>query len=284
MAHRRDTAGGLVRLGQAGGKRLDVLGGRTLKENHAWWLDRERRGANGGWGTRNGPGPNYVQPRPRPDDLPPETADPSEALRLHLTRCGVPDRVAEVLTAGPDERDAVTVVRHWWGLGQPLLLLHGTTGGGKTVAACTAFLRMRRTVRWEGGAAEDWDSAGCEFVTAGELARGSYFGPEAAEARRHLERVTLLVVDDLGAELMSDGWASNLTELVTHREARAHARTVLTTNVGCRPVAHGRPSPFEARYGSRVARRIRESGAVVHVDPEPDRRANGSHLLTSEGA
>lgn len=262
----------MKRLNQLGGnQRFEILGGRTLRENHEWWLDRVRRDANIG-------GKNHVPPPDRPEALPAETDDAAQAARTHLNRCGVPPRVAELLCVAPEpsqgpsrafsERPAVAVVRGWWGLDLRFLILYGETGTGKTVAACSTFLAMRRTVRWDGGSTEDWDSAACGFWTAAELARGSHFGDEAEELRRHLEGLTLLVIDDLGVELAHEGWQSSLESLIDNRDGRPHSRTVLTTNLSCKRSRRdpNAPSPFEQRYGARIARRIRESGTVMSID------------------
>ena len=268
------------RISELGGNRpLAILGGRTLKENHEWWLDRERRGANSG-------GPNWVPPPPRADEPPPETDNEAEALKWHLERCGVPDRIAAVLQAGPSETHAVQAVRQWWGLGRGFMLLHGDTGGGKTVAACSAFLRMRRTVRWRGGEYADWDSADCAFITAGELSRLGYFSDDAKALLEHVGKVTCLVLDDLGAELASESWQATLLDIVAERHGRTRCRTLLTSNVSARRPEAGKPSPFEARYGARIARRIRDSGSVVAVEAdrsdEPRGGASGAVQSSAE--
>lgn len=258
----------MKRIGElAGNQRLAVLSGRTLKENYEWWLDRERRGANGGHGTRNGPGPNYVPPAPRPDDLPPETKDPQEGLQAHLRRVDVPDHARALLVRGLRPTEAVGAIQGWFDRGKPLALLYGESGSGKTVAACIPFLQLRRTLRWGDGQADDWDSVAGAFWSAVDLARAPLYGKEADALHAHLERVTLLVIDDLGVEPSTEGWHSMLTDLVGQREARERTRTILTTNLSCRRQRSSpdAPSPFEARYGGRIARRIRESGAIIAV-------------------
>lgn len=239
-------------------RRFDILGGRTMAENFEWWLDRERRGANTG-------GPNYVRPPPHHEE-PPEEGAEADKLHVHLERCGVPERVAKVLEAGPHPTRALQAVRQWWGVGGSFMLLHGESGGGKSVAAASAFLRMRRVTRWQGGSHEDWDSAECAFETADELARFGYFGEEGHQLLKHLGKVTLLVLDDLGVEMASESWRATLDALLAERFGRTRCRTILTTNVSAARPGKDKPSPFEERYGARIARRIRESGSVVAVE------------------
>ena len=85
---------------------------------------------------------------------------------------------------------------------------------------------------------------------------------------RHLGKVTCLVLDDLGAEMMSESWRATLDSLLAERFGRTRCRTLITTNVSARrpPDNPSSPSPFEERYGARIARRIRESGSVVSVE------------------
>lgn len=240
----------------AGNKRYEILGGRTLAENHEWWLDRCRRDANIG-------GKNHVPPPPR-EEYPPEPGNDAELLRMHLERAVVPDRIANVIHGGLEERDAVQALRRWWGFGKSFALLFGESGGGKSVAAASAFLNMRRVIRWDGGRHEEWDSAECAFQSADELARLSYF--DSTKLLDHLGRITCLVLDDLGVELMTDSWRATLDALLAERFGRTRCRTVLTTNVSARKPGPDKPSPFEVRYGARIARRIRESGVVIAVE------------------
>lgn len=247
-------------LGKGSGKHLAILGGRSGRENHEWWLDRCRRDANQG-------GLNHVAPVAAAEP-PPDPGEAPELLRLHLERSGVPERVADILRGNLDVTPPVRAVRNWWGTGASFLLLHGDTGRGKSVAAASALLEMRRVVRWNGGERSRWDSSECSFESADELARMSYFGEEQHQTMKHLGKVTCLVLDDLGAELMTEGWRATLDALLAERFGRTRCRTVLTTNVSTRRPKDGVPSPFEERYGTRIARRIRESGAVIAVGAE----------------
>ncbi len=243
----------------AGNKAFAILGGRTMAENYEWWLDRCRRDANHG-------GANWVRPPEFVEPPKPEPGDDAEALRRHLERSGCPERIARVLTGALNRTAPVESVRHWWGSTVSFMLLHGVTGKGKTVAAASALLRMRRTVRWDGGQHESWDSHECAFESADELARMGYFGDEQHQILKHLGKVKCLVLDDLGAELMTESWRATLDSLLSERFGRPHCRTLITTNVSARRPSKDVLSPFEERYGARIARRIRESGSVVAVE------------------
>jgi len=248
-------------------KRFEVLGGRTLAENAAHWQAQWAKGLGNVWPSGPG-GP--------PRQLPP---DEELNLPLHLARCGVPDRAASVVVAGADmdERYLSTVlaVREWMEKGGGFLLLHGVSGAGKSVAAATIFLAARETLAWPGGGVTRYESSACAFMAVSDLSRDSYFDADARALLDHLKRVRLLVLDDLGAELLTPGYLATLDELVRVRFEDPRARTVLTSNVSAsrprgpdgKPLldATGQPkvSPFEERYGARIARRIRESGKVV---------------------
>lgn len=238
---------------------MAILGGRTMAENHAWWVDRCRRDANIG-------GVNWVAPEAKPETQSPEAGDDAELLRLHLERAGIPDRLGSVLRGKLYDTEPVVALRRWWDAGSSFLLLHGETGSGKSVAAASAMLKMRRVVRWDGGQHDGWASSECSFETADALARNSYFGEEAHQLVRHLGRVTCLVIDDLGAELMSEGWRATLDAILAERFGRSRCRTVITTNISAKRPSKDAVSQFEERYGSRIARRIRESGSVVAVE------------------
>jgi DNA replication protein DnaC len=125
---------------------------------------------------------------------------------------------------------------------------------------------MRRVLRWQDGGYEEWDSAQCAFESAHDLSRVGYFDADGATYFRHLGKVALLVLDDLGAEMLSESWVATLDGLLAERFGRTGCRTVLTTNVSAKRETHNATSAFEQRYGARIARRIRESGNVVAVE------------------
>lgn len=121
---------------------------------------------------------------------------------------------------------------------KPLLALAGRPGCGKTVAAsivCDEFVKT-------GGIAQ--------FVRATEVGKLGIFGEDGARAEQ-LREVGLLVIDDLGTEVMSVTWGHNFQDMLDYRYQN-QLKTILTTNLT--------PEQFTARYGERAMRRITQCG------------------------
>lgn len=234
-----------------------------MEDNARYWADRHAKGTGLVWPT--GPAGNI-----RRLEVPADELD----LPTHLARCGVPDHMAAVIVAGPEMNAAVLAVRDWMEKGAGFLLLHGVSGAGKSLAAATIFLAAREELRWAGGGVNRYDSRGCSFMEVTTLSRESYFDADARDLVAHLKRVRLLVLDDLGAELLTPGYLATMDEIVRVRWEDPRARTVLTSNVAAKrdPKTPERPSPFEERYGARIARRIRENGTVVACDGRASER------------
>ncbi len=126
-------------------------------------------------------------------------------------------------------------------------VLSGGVGAGKTMAAHTWLLREVSTSR-------------VGFVSAHHFGRLSRY---AGKIERY-SAPQRLVVDDLGVEYADEKGSlqSDLDELLDAR-VRAGRGTLLTTNLGA--------SDFRARYGERIASRVREGGGWLSVDG-PDLR------------
>lgn len=240
------------------GRRHEFLGGKTMAENAAAWREKWEKGEGALW--RYGPGTKSAETATRT-----ESATGPDELRLHLGRCGVPDNLAKLILGGLEERQGVTVAKDWLGSDAHFLVFSGKTGTGKSVAAAAVVAGAKKTVRWQGGEREMFDSAGCAFESAVELSRFGVWGDDARAYWGHIGRTRLLILDDMGAETMSAPWLSNLDGLLNERFGRAGCRTVLTTNISTRRAGVDAPSPFEERYGARIARRIRDSGRVVSL-------------------
>jgi DNA replication protein DnaC len=129
----------------------------------------------------------------------------------------------------------------------------GGAGSGKTVAAAECLLRSQ--MRW-GANGETWaySSSEAKFKLASDLARLSYFDSESQRTLGRCERVRWLILDDLGSELVTDTWRSNLSQLVNERNS-ARRKTIITTNL---PI-----EDFKARYDERIVSRIRGNGVVI---------------------
>jgi hypothetical protein len=258
-----------------GDRRFAFLGGRTMRENfehrNAKWvrgegvLAPEPKGSTtpyAWWGPRYaGHWPaDWKQGDPIPKARPVvETPrDLAAELETHLTRVGVPIRLANVLRSGLEEREAVRKVREWYASDKSLLLLHGETGVGKSCAAASLFLLTKKP-SWVDGQPE-WNSRGA-FADAQDVA-SNLFTDEGKAVLAFLEGAEFVVLDELGVETVSAPWLSALDNLLNKRFGNPRLRTVLATNISAARASVDKPSPFETRYGSRIARRIRESGMV----------------------
>ena len=135
--------------------------------------------------------------------------------------------------------------------------LAANVGAGKTYAAHCWLLRT-----WQDDPA-DWSAHGLRMVTASEFARRSRykdkFSPLVAAKR--------LVIDDLGVEFADPkgSFLVDLDELVDLRW-RAKLPVLITTNL----IA----SDFKARYGERIADRIRSEGRWISCRRESLRGAS----------
>jgi DNA replication protein DnaC len=177
-----------------------------------------------------------------------------EAIRLERERrssllaAGVPLRPLESAEAPID----TPALREAW-RDVDLLVLAGTPGVGKSVAACV-WLCI------------NGDREGCipswRWIQAGEIARGFAYD---AEAFKSIVSVRALVIDDLGLEYLDqkDRYLSTMEEILSARYANRRP-TLLTTNLT--------PEKFKERYGERLVSRINEDGAFVVCGGEDLRR------------
>lgn len=193
----------------------------------------------------------------------------------HLRDCDVPDAVAFMLARDFEQRGALAKVDAFMASKDTFLVLFGEPNTGKTVAACSAFLTLKAPL-WTSDAGQtwEWNSKVGLFVSAHDVSSASYFDADAKKRLRRMANVRLLVLDDLGAEMMSESWKSNFDALIDARYG-GKRKTILTSNVSARkekiPGSVGekveyRVSPFEERYGARIARRIRERGVVFMAE------------------
>lgn len=157
-----------------------------------------------------------------------------------LTRAGVPRRFLEV---GPLLRStaALKATAEWRRSEDWALCLLGGVGTGKTLAACRAL------ASWEGPIA---------FFHAVDASLSPLYGPEGKDLRSKAKMVGLLVVDDLGAELLSDAWRASFDAMVNERYGSRRA-LLLTSNLSL--------DGFKARYGERIVDRLRDGGRIVAV-------------------
>lgn len=140
-----------------------------------------------------------------------------------------------------------------------LLVLSGPPGCGKTTASALWLLDLVSD-------AGNWSGALFAYsplwVTAARLSRWPRYDERAMAS---LLSATHLVVDDLGAEFVDAGgsYLTLVDELVNERY-NARRPTVLTTNL--------QSADFKARYGERIADRVRETGRFVSLSTPSLRR------------
>lgn len=178
----------------------------------------------------------------------------AERASDRLRRIGVPVDAVEALRALRDE-PAVVAARRF--LAQPaadarFLVLLGKKGTGKTVAGALVLREMltpRLAVEGAGGDEARRAEAVC-FILASTLARMSGYASDDKAWFEDLCAARGLLIDDYGAEHMTQFGAGMLDELLTRRHG-ARLRTVITSNLS--------KDLFEQRVGERLFDRIRTS-------------------------
>ncbi len=114
-----------------------------------------------------------------------------------------------------EEKAPAAAIREWCASGKPLLILSGTTGTGKTLAAARELLRT-----------------GGKYIAARDVSRLflAQFGEEAEQARALIEVAGLLVLDDIGREKNHEAMQTGLIELLDYRR-RDGRRNIWITNL-----------------------------------------------------
>lgn len=169
-----------------------------------------------------------------------------EASLLKLEVSGAPTRAIAAWKEGLGETPAVQAVRDWLEGDKTFLLLMGGVGCGKTVAATEAVAKL-------GGA----------FVSAADVSRLGLYGADSLGMMSRMESTRLLVLDDLGAEYLTDVWKVQLDGVINARYGK-RARTLLTSNLT--------PEVFRERYDIRIADRINHDGVVFRCGATSLRR------------
>lgn len=147
---------------------------------------------------------------------------------------------------------AVEAVDAWRGGKKPILVISGGTGCGKTVstvlamAACSERVQFVRAIRI-GAHFERWGSDRDDKIPALDMDCG------------------LLVVDDLGQELVEDRRTMPaLEEIVDYRQS-LRTRTIFTTNLT--------PAQIKERYSERFRSRLTQNAELAQVEGSDLRRA-----------
>lgn len=165
-----------------------------------------------------------------------------------LERLGCPPRAVALWDSGKSTSTVASKALERMDAEQKCLaLLTGDTGVGKTCAA-VAYL-AKQVLK------DERDDLPVLFVRATECARMGLYDDGDKKLAHQMCTATALVIDDLGAEFMSDGsiWRTVLDEVIDTRYGDG-LWTILTTNLTA--------DAFKTRYGERIADRIRHAGIV----------------------
>lgn len=150
------------------------------------------------------------------------------------------------------ELPAFRTVRAWFRSPQRFLVVLGSTGIGKSVAAAWAIAEI-----------------GGLYLTADELRRAfAQEHNEARKLRRELFREPFVVVDELFTE---GGFPADAKRAVQELvDGRQRLRTILMGNETV--------DEFAERYGQRVVERVRHQGTLVHIAGDSLRRDRPRHF------
>lgn len=170
--------------------------------------------------------------------------------RIERAQPAITGPMKEAIIDGSLERSSAGAAVHCWyqkPRAAPILVLAGTIGRGKTVAAASLIAEV-----------------GGRYITAEpllKLATNSY--SEVAERYRVLSESTPVVVDDVGREERDDRFGIVLLNFLDGRRGGRH-RTLLITNLT--------QEQFLVRYpDERLRSRLRESARWA-LDLGPDLR------------
>lgn len=172
--------------------------------------------------------------------------------RSRLVDLGLPPKDLELVLGGTaymSETQAMGEAQALLESGKVILVLSGERGCGKTTAASWWVAQAHK------GGSQYLVSTRAMFRDASKLARQSRYDDKGMQ---DLERAEALVIDDLGIEYddKSGATRSFFDALINSRYANM-LPTVITTNLN--------GQQFKARYGERVADRIREAGKFVEL-------------------
>ena len=151
-------------------------------------------------------------------------------------------RIRDTVTKGLKDTPAHDAVREWAKSPSWCLLLLGGVGCGKSTACGAHVFEVAKTEH----EAPIW-------ARAVEASRMSAFGEDAERRFRLWREAELLVLDDLGTELMTATWQQALDDILDFRYQHS-LRTMMPTNLSA--------EEFKKRYGERIADRIRHEGTI----------------------
>lgn len=138
-----------------------------------------------------------------------------------------------------------------------ILVMAGTKGVGKTIAACYALRYITPQPLFGGKWAADELP---RFRHSSDLVEILFGADDERKMRSELKRCSVLAIDDIGAELKSDQFLAYFDALVNHRYGLGAGITIITTNLSI--------DLFTRRYGERVMDRVRGRGVWYDIQGE----------------
>lgn len=183
----------------------------------------------------------------RADEATAEVDRAFKRKRSALLTAGFPRRAVEAADAADITASAIARVRDWKPADENVLVLSGSPGCGKTVAATWWALR------------QEWAPA---FLRSTAFAASSRYDNEK---RGEWQDAQSLVLDDLGTEY-ADTKGNFLVDLDELIDTYYGNRRPLLITTNCTA------DDFKKRYGSRIVDRLRECGAWFSVSSGSMRR------------
>lgn len=212
------------------------------------------------------------RPVERYDDDPAQVRAEVRALRRDTWRASVPAAFADAsLAALKPSQDPGGRVSGWWATPAPKLLLVGDVGTGKSHAGFAVA----------NAAVDADDPAWVTYHRVPDLIRALQPSSGREESTyRHAVECDLLVLDDFGAEMVTEWRLEQLWRIVDHRTTHRQ-RMIITTNL---PYDHDgfRDTPETARpvtpnlvgtYGLRLVDRLIDGAVTVRFVGRSHRRA-----------
>lgn len=196
--------------------------------------------------------------------------------RARLSELGIPAKDVDALYAGSlRDTAALSIARGWWeDDSSAILVLSGTRGCGKTTAAAWCVAQEPRENPFRDYDMGRYSGHGHRepranrprsrlFLDVTKLQRASRYDDEQMAS---IEYAATLAIDDLGMEYAdAKGSFAALFDGLFNTRYAERLKTVITTNLTAQD--------FKARYGERVADRIREAGRFVELNEQSLRGA-----------
>lgn len=198
-----------------------------------------------------------------------ETQRAEEALRQRRARFDegrdralrtIPEKYAdatfdsiETLKARIATRAAILAARDL--VDEPLVLLVGGAGAGKTTLGCAMLRKIIDATTFEGGG-KQWWSFGVKFAGAFFLAKARLehaLGHDEAPLVKEALKASVLLIDDLGIEKKRE---TVVAEVIYERE-QLRKPMIITTSIS--------PETAAMLYGDGVARRLFEESKVIRM-------------------